>query len=103
MSDERVIFSLKLIRDKCELEAEIERLHDAAHSCAAVIGGLEAENEQLKAALKDVIDDIHEYERVNNLAPNPPRVECWDSVARARRALERNLPEPRRHQPDQQP
>jgi hypothetical protein len=46
-----------------------------------------AKIEQLRAALRDVVADIHEYERVNNLAPNPPRMECWDSVARARRAL----------------
>ena len=35
------------------------------------------------AALECVIFDVHEYERVNNLAPNPGRTECWDSVAHA--------------------
>lgn len=38
---------------------------------------------ELRRALRAVVADIHEYERVNNLAPNPGRKECWDSVARA--------------------
>ena len=41
----------------------------------------------LVAALEDIISDIHEYERANNLAPNPDRTECWDSVARAKLIL----------------
>ena len=38
----------------------------------------------LVAALEDIIRDIHDYERANNLAPNPG---CWDSVARAKLIL----------------
>ena len=38
-------------------------------------------------ALEGVIRDINDYERANNLAPNPDRTECWDSVARAKSAL----------------
>lgn len=34
-------------------------------------------------ALERVVHDVHEYERVNNLHPNPGRTECWDSVANA--------------------
>lgn len=41
----------------------------------------------LVKALEDVIRDINEYERVNNLVPNPGRSECWDSVARAKALL----------------
>lgn len=41
------------------------------------------ENDQLRTALRDVISDILQYERANNLAPNPGREYCWDSVARA--------------------
>jgi len=41
----------------------------------------------LVAALEDVLRDIGEYERANNLAPNPGRSECWDSVARAKLVL----------------
>ena len=41
------------------------------------------ENERLRSALRNVLDDIRDYERTNNLAPNPPRLHCWDSVARA--------------------
>ena len=45
------------------------------------------ENERLRKALEDVIRDIKDYELANNLAPNPGRTECWDSVARAKVAL----------------
>lgn len=44
---------------------------------------LSDENKRLRAALTAIIADIHEHERINNLAPNPGRKECWDSVARA--------------------
>ena len=37
----------------------------------------------LLAALKAVVSDILGYEKVNNIAPNPGRKYCWDSVARA--------------------
>jgi hypothetical protein len=47
----------------------------------------EGKIERLHTALEDVIRDINEYERANNLAPNPDRTECWDSVARAKAAL----------------
>ena len=68
--------------------AEIERLTDALAFMEKRALREQAEIERLRMALKDVIADIHEYERVNNLAPNPPRIECWDSVARALKALE---------------
>lgn len=41
----------------------------------------------LVVALEDVIRDINDYEKANNLAPNPGRTECWDSVARAKLVL----------------
>jgi hypothetical protein len=71
-----------------DAKAEIEQLTEANRRMAKGCEKMGDEIGRLKAVLKDVIDDIHEYERVNNLAPNPPRIECWDSVARARRALE---------------
>lgn len=43
----------------------------------------------LVEALKAVVDQVNDYERVNNLAPNPGRTECWDSVARAKKLLEK--------------
>jgi uncharacterized coiled-coil DUF342 family protein len=43
---------------------------------------------KLREALADVLDDIAEYERVNNLAVNPGRSACWQSVERARAVLE---------------
>lgn len=41
----------------------------------------------LLAELKAVVAQIEDYERVNNLAPNPGRKHCWDSVARAHAAI----------------
>lgn len=41
----------------------------------------------LASALRAVIDQVNDYERVNNLAPSPGRTECWDSVARAKALL----------------
>ena len=45
----------------------------------------------LVAALKAVLSDIAAYERINNLAPNPGRQDCWDSVIAARAALAKAL------------
>jgi hypothetical protein len=41
----------------------------------------------LRAALRAVVADVLEYERANNLSPNPGRKYCWDSVARAQAIL----------------
>jgi hypothetical protein len=41
------------------------------------------EIERLRAALQRLVDNILDYERVNKLAPNPPRMYCWDAVADA--------------------
>lgn len=46
------------------------------------------EIENLREALRAVVSDILEYEHLNNLAPNPGRKYCWDSVARAQEILE---------------
>jgi hypothetical protein len=46
------------------------------------------ENEKLREVLRAVVADVHEYERVNNLHPNPGRKYCWDSVARAHRLID---------------
>jgi hypothetical protein len=35
------------------------------------------EIERLREALRNVVDSVHDYERVNKLAPNPGRTECW--------------------------
>jgi hypothetical protein len=43
-----------------------------------------ATREALVDTLRAVVRDINDYERANNLAPNPGREECWDSVYRAK-------------------
>lgn len=60
----------------------------------SVIDNMRAKNERLRAVLKRVLSDIEEYERVNNLAPNPNRKHCWDSVADAHAVLSTSEREP---------
>ena len=43
----------------------------------------------LVAALEALVADVLEYERINNLAPNPGRRDCWQSVTNARAILSR--------------
>ncbi len=38
-------------------------------------------------ALKTIVDQIEDYEHINNLSPNPGRQYCWDSVAAAHALL----------------
>ena len=45
------------------------------------------EREGLIEALEALVADVLEYERINNLAPNPGRRDCWQSVTNARAAL----------------
>jgi hypothetical protein len=48
---------------------------------------LREQRNALLAALKAVVADVLDYEMINNLAPNPGRQFCWDSVARADAAI----------------
>lgn len=42
---------------------------------------------ELYEALENVLSDIVDYERANNLSPAPGREDCWQSVTNARAAL----------------
>ncbi len=69
-----------------------DRIFDAngstvADRAGAWDGHLIAAAPDLFAALKLVVDQIEDYERINNLAPNPGRQYCWDSVAGAKLAM----------------
>ena len=44
---------------------------------------LKDKNERLRSALKALVDNVLDYERVNNLSPSPGRKYCWDTVANA--------------------
>jgi organic radical activating enzyme len=72
------------------MEAEIERLQGVivAYRDGAARRELEAEVKRLQAAMRALIADIEEYERINNLAPNPGKPDCWQSVTRAKAALQ---------------
>ena len=72
------ITALKAERDK--LQSEVRLRQEDIHGLANKIV-------KLRAALEGVLADIADYERINNLAPNPGREYCWDSVAAAHRAL----------------
>ena len=48
---------------------------------------MKAEIAELREALAALITDIEEYERINTLAPNPGKRECWQSVTRAKMVL----------------
>jgi hypothetical protein len=52
-----------------------------------LIERLRVDNAQLREALAALIADIEEYERINNLAPNPGKPDCWQSVTRAKAVL----------------
>jgi hypothetical protein len=51
---------------------------------------LDARITELEAALRSVIGDIEEYERINNLSPSPGKPDCWQSVAHAKAVLANN-------------
>ena len=89
-ADARSYANVMLSEENDRLIEEIERLHSEIRSSDVEIehradqySTLLHENERLRSALRNVLDDIRDYERTNNLAPNPPRLHCWDSVARA--------------------
>jgi hypothetical protein len=67
----------------------VERLRDWPNCTPVTCKEAADEIERLRDALNRIIADIHDYEQTNRLAPNPPRMECWDSVADARYLLER--------------
>ncbi len=77
---ERLEAEIKELRDDLSTfydnVREITRLH--AH-----INKQDREIERLRAALQGVVDDVLDYEHINNLAPNPGRKYCWDSIERA--------------------
>ena len=43
---------------------------------------------RVREALQMLVDNVLDYEKVNNLSPNPGRKYCWDSVANAVSVLE---------------
>jgi hypothetical protein len=43
-------------------------------------------------ALRALLADIEDYERINNLAPSPGKSDCWQSVTRAKAAIAKAVP-----------
>lgn len=48
---------------------------------------LREQRDELLAALKALVADTEDYERVNNLAPAPGKLHCWRSMQIARAAI----------------
>lgn len=42
---------------------------------------------ELETALRAVLADIEDYERINNLSPSPGKPDCWQSVTHAKKVL----------------
>jgi hypothetical protein len=47
----------------------------------------EAVRDEFLTALKALVSDIEDYERTNNLAPNPGKPDCWQTVTTARATI----------------
>lgn len=73
---------LQIICD-CDFSSDVDR---SAANAALIVRAVNS-HDALIEALQAVLADIAEYERINNLAPNPGRKDCWQSVTRARAAL----------------
>jgi hypothetical protein len=71
--------------------AEIAPLHAFQANAEFIVRAVN-NHDALVEALQALVDNINDYERVNNLAPTPPRTECWDTVAHAKRVLDAILP-----------
>lgn len=61
---------------------EMEALHE-------IIDGRDKEIALFRQALTALVDNVLDYERINNLAPSPGRKYCWDAVAHAQDILGR--------------
>ena len=71
-----------------DMMAEIDRLRAALNAIEADDPHvMMAEIDRLRAVLKALVDDVLEYERINNLSPSPGRKDCWQSVTNAKTAL----------------
>jgi hypothetical protein len=69
---------------------EIRAEHPAALSCCPERRMINlAAAPDMYEALKALVAQILDYEKVNNLSPNPGRKYCWDNTERAVAAIAR--------------
>ena len=76
--------------EKCIAEARIawKSSAETAANARLIVRAVNC-HADLVAALEALVADVLEYERINNLAPNPGRRDCWQSVTNARAILSR--------------
>jgi hypothetical protein len=67
--------------------AEIGRLRQDNLRLVDIVTRQQAELKRFYDALAAIVAQIEDYERVNKLSPNPPRMSCWDTVAAAKELL----------------
>jgi hypothetical protein len=48
--------------------------------------------DELEAALRGIVNDIEEYERINHISPSPGKPDCWQSVTYAKAVLNGSNP-----------
>ena len=46
------------------------------------------QKERLREVLQRLVDNVLDYEKVNNISPSPGRKYCWDTVEQAVSVLE---------------
>ena len=46
------------------------------------------QKERLREVLQRLVDNVFDYEKVNNISPSPGRKYCWDTVEQAVSVLE---------------
>jgi hypothetical protein len=56
--------------------------------------GLIKRADEVETALRNLVADVDDYERVNDLAPNPGRLHCWESMRVAKDVLGQSAPKP---------
>ena len=64
-----------------------DEMKSAAMRDAAQVVKLTERNAKLEAALRNLVADVDDYERVNNLSPSPGRLHSWQSMRIAKEVI----------------
>lgn len=67
--------------------ADVAELREQADRAVIQAARAIAQRDAAIEALRGLVEQVQDYERVNNLAPNPGRTHSWDATERAVAAL----------------